>query len=206
LLFRNRKILFLHENEFLSTKTTKIITPCHVVPYTCIISRGFRIYYQNHRRCPESRVTCEELIWFLLTQDVSSATARDMAKLTSEMESAHRVVLGNGFLDGLERVPLQNSESEPFSFAFFETRIFKFFILWFFCVMHSCTKVLYGALSHYKSPRGIFTNKSCIHIVYVARLASKISYCMSFFKFLAQLETNCFPQFLAGREHQCTPR
>ena len=47
-----------------------------------------------------------------------------MTKLTSEMESTHEIVLVSSFLDGLERVALQNSESEPFSFTFFENQDF----------------------------------------------------------------------------------
>jgi len=58
LLFNNRKILFLSENGLLSTKTTKTIILCHVVPYICKISRG----YQNHHSCPEFRVIREKPI------------------------------------------------------------------------------------------------------------------------------------------------
>ena len=136
----------------------------------------------------------------------SYATARDMAKLTSEMESTHQIVPGNGSLDGLERLALQNSGSEPFSFVFSENQDFWIFVLRLFCVMYSYTEVLYDARFHYKSPRCIFVNKSCINYMFVARLPSKISHCGLVFSFLEQLETGCFPQFLAGREHQCTPR
>jgi len=40
------------------------------------------------------------------------------------MESTHQIAPGNGFLEDLERVALQNSESEPFSFVFFKNQDF----------------------------------------------------------------------------------
>jgi len=102
----------------LSTKTTKIIILCHKV-------------HEDSEFAVRTTIAALSLELFVKTKFdfysprkfFSSAMACDITKLTSEMESTHKIVLGNRFLDDLERVALHDSESEPIPLRFFDSRV-----------------------------------------------------------------------------------